>query len=155
MKPTRHQAREVALQILYRYDMALNEPEKATADELPAFSPQATLNELNRHFDHFRVPNEIRGFAAELVAGTLRDLQSLDAILEKYASNWKLARMSYVDRNLLRMSIFEMKAFQDTPVSIVIDEAVELAKAFGTQESPGFINGVLDAVKSSVRNLTA
>jgi N utilization substance protein B len=59
--------------------------------------------------------------------------------------------MSFVDRNLMRMSIYELKHFPDTPVSVVIDEAIELAKEFGTAESPGFVNGVLDALKSVTR----
>ncbi len=139
MKTTRHQAREVALQILYRCD-----GEAADSTQ--------TINDLTRHFDHFHVPNEIREFTAQLVAGTLREIKELDSLLEKHASNWKLPRMSYVDRNLLRMSIYELKAFPDTPVSVVIDEAIELAKQFGTQESPSFVNGILDAVKVSVRS---
>lgn len=145
----RHQAREVALQILYRYDMAL-QGEQAAGGE-PQTTPTALINELNHHFDHFGVPQDLRAFAAELVAGTVRSMNDLDGILEKHASNWKIGRMGFVDRNLLRMSIHELKSFPDTPASVVIDEAIELAKQFGTAESPAFINGVLDAVKGAVR----
>jgi N utilization substance protein B len=152
MKPTRHQAREIALQILYRYDIGV-QGASAPAGEphIEAKSPQDLLKELAHHFDHFKVPGELRGFASELVAGTIRELASLDAILEKHASNWKLGRMSFVDRNLMRMSIYELKHFPDTPVSVVIDEAVELAKEFGTAESPAFVNGVLDSVKGALK----
>lgn len=143
MKPSRHQAREVALQILYRYDMALQENVRTAP---------SVIEELNHHFDHFNVPVELRGFAAELVAGTVRTLLDLDGLLEKHASNWKIGRMGFVDRNLLRMSIYELQNFPDTPASVVIDEAIELAKQFGTAESPAFINGVLDSIKEAVKN---
>jgi N utilization substance protein B len=151
MKPSRHQAREVGLQILYRYDGALQAPHNSSGGPTLVKSPQELIGELNLHFDHFKVPEELRGFAAELVAGTLRELPTLDGLLEKHASNWKIGRMGLVDRNLLRMSIYELSHFPDTPSSVVIDEAIELAKQFGTAESPSFINGILDAVKSVVR----
>jgi N utilization substance protein B len=147
MKPSRHQAREVALQILYRYDIAVQGAQSGGA---AAPTPNALIDELNRHFDHFNVPMELRPFAAELVAGSVRELSALDELLEKHASNWKVGRMSFVDRNLLRMAIYELKHFPDTPPSVVIDEAIELAKQFGTAESPAFINGVLDAVKGGL-----
>ncbi len=151
MKPSRHQAREVGLQVLYRYDIALQAAAvQAAASQAPQ-SPQALIEELNHHFDHFKVPEELRAFAAELVAGTIRELATLDGLLEKHASNWKIGRMGLVDRNLLRMSIYELSHFPDTPASVVIDEAIELAKQFGTADSPAFINGVLDAVKGAVR----
>jgi N utilization substance protein B len=162
MKPSRHQAREVALQILYRYDMALHSTEaQAQGGSAPlttalpqaawsAGTPSSVIAELNGHFDHFNVPLELRGFAAELVAGSLQEMPQLDALLEKHASNWKIGRMGFVDRNLLRMAIYELSHFPETPSSVVIDEAIELAKQFGTAESPAFINGVLDAVKNVV-----
>ena len=84
------------------------------------------------------------------MAGSLRELSTLDGLLEKHSSNWKVGRMGFVDRNLLRMSIYDLSHFPDTPASVVIDEAIELAKQFGTAESPAFINGVLDAVKTGM-----
>lgn len=144
----RHRAREIALQVLYRFDVA------ATAS---GNAPDATLDgrelsqELIKHFDHFKVDAEVREFAAELVAGTLKEATSLDELIEKHASNWKVARMAVLDRCLLRMASFEMKRFAETPTSVVIDEAIELAKQFGTTESPAFVNGILDAIKRSVR----
>jgi N utilization substance protein B len=146
IKPSRHQAREIALQMLYRYDEA-----PAAADAHGAKPPQALIDELNGHFEHFQTPLELRSFTAELVAGTLRELPALDALLEKHASNWKIARMASVDRCLLRMAAYELGHFPDTPASVVIDEAIELAKQFGTAESPAFVNGVLDAIRSTVR----
>jgi N utilization substance protein B len=137
MTTPRHQARQVGLQVLYRYDQS------HPVDPLPS----AIVTELSQHFEHFKVPSAVREFASELVAGTLRKLPDLDALIEQAGTNWKIGRMSAVDRNLLRMSIYELKHFPDTPASVVIDEAVELAKQFGTAESPAFVNGVLDAVR--------
>ncbi|MGK5081736.1 transcription antitermination factor NusB [Bdellovibrionota bacterium FG-1] len=143
MKPSRHQARETALQILYRYDSG------STVKTL--LTPTTILEEINKHFDHFRVADELRGFTAELVAGTLRELPTLDALLEKHAANWKISRMSSIDRNLLRMATFELQNFPDTPPSVVIDEAIELAKQFGSADSPSFVNGILDAIKNGLK----
>jgi transcription antitermination protein NusB len=137
---SRHRAREVALQILYQYD-------GRAADLLPKGHELA--NQLIHHFDHFSVPPELREFAAQLVAGTLGQVKSLDEMLEKHASNWKVARMGLVDRNLLRMSAYELLHMPESPSSVVIDEAIELGKQFGTAETPAFVNGILDAIKNA------
>jgi N utilization substance protein B len=135
----RHRAREIALQILYRFDES----------NTPIPQGIALAKEIESHFEHFQAPEAVRGFAAELVAGTLTQRSDLDSQIEKKASNWKMQRMSSVDRNLLRMSLYEMGNFPDIPVSVTLDEAVELAKQFGTAESPSFVNGLLDALKPS------
>ncbi len=138
---TRHRAREVALQILYRYDMNYT----TAGDTIP--SGPRLADDIRRHFDHFQVVPPLREFAAELVAGTLQHTAELDALIEKYATNWKVSRMALIDRNLLRMALYELIHITDTPESVVIDEAVELAKQFGEPDTSGFINGVLDAAK--------
>lgn len=139
MSNPRHRAREVALQILYRYDTGTN------TDAVPTGADLAS--ELSRHFDHFQVPNDLRAFAAELVAGTLREIVNLDGAIEAQAKNWKIARMNSIDRSLLRMAVYEMRHFSDIPRSVTIDEAVELAKQFGTEDTPAFINGILDSIQ--------
>lgn len=131
----RHRAREVVLQLLYRQEMA------NTGD---------ALKDLTQHFEHFKVPAELREFAAQLVTGTMQEQAKLDELITTHASNWKLNRMSFVDRSLLRMSIYEMLHFPETAHAIVIDEAIELAKQFGTAETPAFINGILDVIKTSI-----
>ncbi|MBI2711421.1 MAG: transcription antitermination factor NusB [Bdellovibrio sp.] len=138
---SRHRAREIALQILYQYDLNALASGKVPPTDL------ALVADLRHHFDHFSVPESLREFAAELVAGTLANLAKLDSELEKHASNWKVARMSSVDRSLLRMATFEMTRMGSVPETVVIDEAIELAKAFGTEDTPSFVNGVLDAIK--------
>lgn len=140
---SRHRAREVALQILYRYDLSKN------TDSNPAI--QELIRELDHHFEHFQVPQELREFAARLVSGTLMEIAELDSLLEKSASNWKVGRMPSVDRSLLRMAVYELKHFPETDASVVIDEAIELAKQFGTAETPAFVNGILDSVRAQVR----
>jgi len=142
MTTPRHRAREIALQVLYHYDLAKAENQSV--------SPQDLIKELGAHYNHFEVPETLREFASQLVAGTLRDVPQLDQMLETHASNWTVARMSSVDRSLLRMAAYEMTHIQDTDASVVIDEAIELAKAFGTAESPSFVNGILDAVKTAL-----
>ncbi|MGZ3689133.1 MAG: transcription antitermination factor NusB [Bdellovibrionota bacterium] len=142
---SRHKAREIALQILYRYDVA----QQSAGMRIP--QGPALLQDLNHHFEHFDVASELREFSAQLVAGTLNQALEIDATIEKHASNWKVARMGFVDRSLIRMSTYELSAFPDTAASIVIDEAVELAKQFGTSDSPAFVNGILDAIKRESR----
>ena len=142
MTTPRHRAREIALQVLYHYDLAKTENQSV--------APQDLIKELSAHYNHFEVPETLREFASQLVAGTLRDVPQLDQMLETHASNWTVARMSSVDRSLLRMAAYEMTHIQDTDASVVIDEAIELAKAFGTAESPSFVNGILDAVKTAL-----
>lgn len=136
---SRRRAREVALQILYRYDV------EHAKGAVPA-TGAALAKELNGHFDHFQVPEPSREFSAELVAGTLQNLPGLDELIEKRSSNWKVARMASIDRSLLRMAVHEMRSFPEIPYKVTMDEAIELAKQFGTAETPAFVNGILDAV---------
>ncbi|MGK5087545.1 transcription antitermination factor NusB [Bdellovibrionota bacterium FG-2] len=136
---SRHLAREIALQILYRYDIAGAHPTTSAA----------LKTELEGHFGHFHVSENLQPFVALLVEGTLGSMSILDGLLEKHMANWRLSRLAHVDRSLLRMAVFEMTQVSDTPISVVIDEAVELAKQFGTADSPAFVNGVLDAIKGA------
>lgn len=135
----RHRAREVALQVLYRYDVG------AQGANPPA-GPDLAMD-IKRHFDHFQVTEQLREFSALLISGTLHELPALDALIEKNASNWKVARMPLIDRMLLRMATYELMHISDTPATVVINEAVELAKEFGTAETPAFVNGVLDSIR--------
>lgn len=161
MSVGRHQAREIAFQILYRHDQVRaqqqQQQQQAAATEASVTLADAAVDlsrELNEHFEHFQVAPELREFAALLAAGTIRHARELDELLERHAANWRISRMSLVDRNLLRMAIYELKHVPGTPPSVVLDEAIELAKQFGTSESPAFINGVLDAIKTEIRGET-
>jgi len=139
---SRHRAREIALQVLYQFDLATHSTGQ------PAPQGRVLSASLIYHFDHFAVPDTLRAFVGQLVVGTLENIPAVDTTLEKHAAHWKIARMSSIDRSLLRMAIYEMLHIKDVPHSVVIDEAVELAKQFGTSESPAFINGILDSIKT-------
>ena len=141
---SRHRAREIALQILYQYDLSQQTQGKITPQN------QDLVNELVNYYNHFKIAEELREFIGQLVVGTLKETPALDAILEKHTTHWKISRMSAVDRSLLRMAVYEMTHMGETPRTVVIDEAVELAKQFGTAETPAFINGILDQVQVQV-----
>ena len=89
-------------------------------------------------------------FARELVAAASQHAAQVDALIGAASKNWRIDRMSRVDRNILRLGACELVAFRDVPVKVVINEAVELAKRFGTAESSAFVNGVLDRIASAV-----
>ncbi len=135
---SRHRAREIALQILYQYDLAQRSP-------IVGFDVRM-VEELKDHYEHFRVPAELRSFVGDLVAGTLKSLIQLDELLEKHTANWKVSRLSAVDRCILRMAVYEMVHYPQMPRAVIIDEAIELAKAFGSDDSASFVNGILDQV---------
>lgn len=144
MNKTRHHAREVALQILYRHDLELTQSAPVLAGG--GKSPTELIADLTAHFDHFQVAPELREFTAELVAGVLKEMKELDSHIEKNAANWKIPRMPVVDRAILRMATYEMIHHPETSASIVIDEAIELSKQFGNEDTPAFVNGILDAI---------
>ena len=123
----RSRAREVALQILFEDDV----------------NPRDSLPDVES-FLAARIKNdELQKFALSLIQGVRRNQGELDEMLEKTADNWSLARMAATDRNVLRMHAFEM-LFTETPHRVAINEAVELAKRFGSANSAPFVNGILD-----------
>ncbi len=132
----RRRSRRAALQALYSADVR----QRATAEE---GSPLAALDALA---DHFELAPGARAFAEELVKGVAAERAALDARLARVARNWRLERMAAVDRNVLRLAAWEM-LFGGTPAAVAIDEAVELAREFGDESSPRFVNGVLDALR--------
>jgi N utilization substance protein B len=91
-------------------------------------------------------PDDVRGFAEEIVEGVNRNLASIDEKLSGYATNWQLNRMAVIDRNILRMGVYELKFSSGIPPKVAINEAVELAKKFGDLESGKFVNGILDKI---------
>lgn len=126
----RRKSRECSLQILYQIE----------------FSPNRLRDALDLYWSENHENEEIREFTEILVEGTLRNQKEIDGIIESSSTNWKVSRMTSVDRNLLRQSIFELLYLKDIPQSVTINEAVEVAKRFGTEESSRFINGILDKV---------
>ena len=126
----RRKARELALQMLFQHDMSGNEPDMILS----------TFEELQKS-----KPNT-REFAVKVFKGTVDNLAKIDDMITAQADNWRIERMAVVDRNIIRMSIYEFLHENDTPKLVVIDEAIEIAKKFGTQKSSQFINGILDGI---------
>ena len=126
----RRRGRELALQMLYQHELAGADVE----------TMEASFDELQQ------APRAIRDFAVSLARGAISRLAELDARLVDQADNWRLERMAAVDRNILRLALYELLFETDTPPAVVIDEAVEIAKRFGSERSSQFVNGVLDGV---------
>lgn len=126
----RSRAREVALQLLYELDR----------------NP-AAAEDRDRRFVESRLRGpRLRLFALDLVSGVSTKREEIDRLIEEVAENWSLGRMTPIDRSILRLATFELLFCQDTPPRVAIDEAIELAKRFGTAESSRFVNGILDRV---------
>lgn len=128
----RHKARELALQILYRTDIAGNS------------------EGLETEMDSLAPGTEARRYCEALVDGIAAKKPSLDKLIEEFSDNWTVERMAFVDRNILRIAAYELKYSPDVPFKVIIDEAVELAKRFSTDESGAFINGVLDKMRKAL-----
>lgn len=129
----RRKARELALQMLFENDIAGTSPEEM----------------FQRSSDLQKSAPGLREFTERLVSGTLAHRDALDALISHQADHWRLARMPVVDRNILRLALFELLHEPATPRPVVIDEALEIAKRFSTPRSSQFINGILDGVLKS------
>ena len=136
----RRRSRQVALQVLYAIDLG---------EARRSGTPRKTEEALEGIAENFELPEGARAFAKALVHGIVLHRAELDALLSAHATNWRLSRMAVVDRNILRIGAYEL-AHTDAPARVVLDEAIELARRFGDDPSPSFVNGVLDAVASAV-----
>ncbi len=125
--PRRSRAREIALQALFQEDL----------------NPANSLENLGVFLGARLQDESLREFAKQLVLGVKRNQDELDALLAEKAANWSVPRMAATDRNLLRLGAYEIR-YADTPDRVAIDEAIELAKRYGTAQSPQFVNGILD-----------
>jgi transcription antitermination protein NusB len=124
----RRQARELALQLLYQHELTHMDPD-----------------EMQRRFDGWRnAPEGLSRFADELLRGTLEHMEEIDRELDRQTAHWRLERLAAVDRNILRLALYELLFHSETPHAVVIDEAIEIAKKFGAEDSARFVNGVLD-----------
>ncbi len=136
MKGARHKAREIALQVLYEIDSVEHKPEEA----------------IQHILSRTAASEDIAGFATELVTGVINNREQLDQNIRDFAPAWPLDQISIVDRNILRLAIFEILHDNKIPVKVAINEAVELAKTFGSNNSSRFVNGVLGSVSNLVAN---
>ncbi len=129
MKP-RTRARSLALQVLYEVDIANHPPGdiyKSRLEETP-------------------LTEELSEFARQIIFGVIPLTHALDQVIAKYAPEWPLDQIAAIDRNILRMALWEFAVYHDTPITVAINEAVELAKHYGSDSAPRFINGVLGAL---------
>lgn len=127
----RRRSRELAMQALFFMDVNQN-----------------TSNEMVERFcDCFNPPDRARPFFLELVRGVLSALGQLDSIIERFSKNWRISRMSPVDRNIIRIAAYEIICCSDIPAKVSINEAIDIGKKFGTEESGAFINGIIDSIR--------
>lgn len=134
---TRRRARRVTLETLYEFDIADHPPGEV----------------LNRRLQDQPIENSGVVFASELVNGVIRNLDHIDVLIARYAPEWPLDQMAVIDRNILRIAIFEFLVSGETPIKVAINEAVELAKSYGSDSAPRFINGVLGALAEQAEGL--
>jgi transcription antitermination protein NusB len=131
----RRKAREYALQMLFQWDITHD-----AVDQIVASFFQNQPEESAAIVD----------FARSLVTGTIDHVEEIDRLIQRHAEHWRLDRMAVVDRNLLRLATQEFLHDSGTPKTVIINEAIEIARRFSTQESPQFINGILDSIKKEL-----
>ncbi len=138
MASGRRRSREIALQVLCQMDTSGTAPEEALRlyYDLMESDPESPPD--------FEAPAEARPFAERLVEGVFHGREEIDNRITSASENWRLERMSVVDRNVLRLAVYEMLYCEDIPPKVSINEAIDLGKTFGSEESGSFINGILD-----------
>jgi N utilization substance protein B len=131
----RRKSRELAMQALFYMDMNQND-----SSEL-----------LERFCLNFNASKKARPFFLKLVKGVIQAKPKIDSIIETFSDNWKISRMSCVDRNILRIAVYELLYCEDIPSKVSINEAIDVGKKFGTEESGAFINGILDSIRIALK----
>ncbi len=140
----RRLSRELTLQFLYSCDINLN----FTSEDLDSF--WILVKDAHHITDENFFSSIVYTFANTIIHGILENLDNIDNIIKTYATNWTFSRITIVDRNLLRMAIYEILYMPDIPPVVSIDEAVDIAKKYSTPDSGKFVNGVLDKVKNEI-----
>jgi N utilization substance protein B len=130
----RRRSRELAMQALFQMEM----------------NPDQSVEAVDLFCEHFRVPKNVKPFFLRLVEGVKECEQEIDPLIERLSENWKLSRMSRVDRNVIRIAVYELLYCDDIPPKVSINEAIDVGKRFGTEDSGAFINGILDGVRISL-----
>ena len=132
----RHQAREAALRSLYLWEVGRTDPARAVDTFFEQHQPDAA--------------DEVRTFTRELVLGTAAEAAELDALIQQHTEHWRLERLAVLDRLILRLAVWELRHASDTPPAVVLNEALELARTFSTDDSVRFVNGVLDSIRKAL-----
>ena len=130
----RRRAREIALHVLYQLDISQGDPGEV----------------LDLYWENFRPSPKAREFCQKLIEGVRRSQGQIDPFIEENSENWSLKRMAMVDRNILRLATFELLYCPEIPFKATLNEAIELAKKFGSEDSSAFINGILDKIHSTL-----
>ena len=130
----RREGRELALQALYSMDL----------------NPLEMRTTLQLFRENVKAKGVVRAFAEDLVAGVISHREEIDRLIEEKSKNWAISRMGKVDLNIIRLAAFELYYRSDIPKNVTINEAIEVAKKFGTEDSPSFVNGILDELSSDV-----
>lgn len=140
----RRKGRILAVQALFAYDFT-----RCGIDKLTDFSWTAGEDDEDNSHD---VGENIRNFAVLLITGTIENLRVIDSTIQKHLEHWEMSRLKRLDLAVLRVSVFSLCFMKDIPASVVIDEAVDIVKDFGTDESYRFINGVLDGIRKTLED---
>ncbi|MFC1489017.1 transcription antitermination factor NusB [Thermodesulfobacteriota bacterium] len=135
----RRRSRELAMQALFSMESSENDSKEM----------------LERFCNHFTPSKKALPFFLKLVEGVMKAGSEIDAVIERYSDNWKLSRMSGVDRNILRIAVYELMYCDDIPSKVTINEAIDIGKRFGTEESGAFINGILDSIRMALKEKEA
>lgn len=135
---TRHRARHAALQMLYQWEVGRTSVDEAIVTYWPGREEDERLDERHEQF------------ANDLVRGTVGRVEEIDRMLAERAQNWRVERMAVLDRMVLRLAVYELLAVPDTPARVVINEAIELARAYSGEEAVPFVNGILDAIRKDL-----
>ncbi len=131
---SRRKSRELALQMLFQWEVGSHSPEHVVSTFLQTQ----------------KTDREEESFARALFEGTVKEAAALDGLLRRHTEHWRLERMAAVDRNILRLALYELIHEPDTPPAVVINEALEIARRFSERDSVQFVNGVLDAIRKSL-----
>lgn len=135
----RRKSREMALQFLFSHDF-----------QEGSGSPDTIATDLDMFCQIYDVGERALPYGRQLIQGICLHLDEIDTLLAEHSHNWRVERMSLVDRNILRIAVFEMRYIDDAPAQVAINEALEIAKRYSVEESVSFINGILDAVQSAL-----
>lgn len=159
----RRKAREVALQVLYELDVRKIDAQEAIALFWKHFTaPEEVFetfwdyfedqeHERKHHLKSYAVSPEAKAFSSLLIAGAWENKDRIDQLISDCSEHWSLARMSKVDRSILRMAVYELLCCEDIPPKVTMNEAIDLGKTYGSENSGSFINGILDALNSKLQ----